>query len=92
MKKTHTMIKKIIGALLLAGGISSACAQPLPPGNYSESCNSIQYSGGVLQAYCPNFNGTYLITYLYDAGSCTFIQNINGELLCTNDAQVSFGT
>jgi hypothetical protein len=86
------MNKKIIGVLLLTAVLGSAYAQPLPPGNYAESCNNIQYFNGILQAYCQGFNGEYLFTYLYNAGSCAFIQNIGGGLVCNGDNQVSFGT
>ena len=91
------MIKKIIGILLLAIGISSACAQALPPGNYMESCgdfswDSTEFIGNCLMGQVDEY-GAVLVngSGVDNANLCTYIQNINGVLTCTGGYKFNGG-
>jgi hypothetical protein len=59
-----------------------AVAQPLPPGNYQQTCQNIEMFGTTLRAMCEGAP-PFVITQLADATSCGApIENIRGNLVC----------
>ena len=75
--------KKIIRALLLAGGISSAWGQALPPGKYEGCSNIFWLKPTILSAVCQTLSGQYNQTFLENANLCLFIEDYDGVLSCT---------
>jgi hypothetical protein len=80
---TRTLIALFSGALLVVGTIVPACAAPLPPGSYQQSCTDIRIRGDRLTARCTPPNGSARRSSI-DIDSCREgdIANVNGNLTC----------
>jgi hypothetical protein len=62
-------------------------SQGLPPGSYSQTCQSCQFDGNQLSCQCMNKNQYQQPTSLYNAGQCGWIVNNNGYLYCQYQQQ-----
>ncbi len=54
----------------------------LPPGSYKRSCKQCNYNGYRLSCSCRDRRGVFRYSGINRAGSCSYIRNINGMLLC----------
>jgi len=84
----------LFGAVVLAGLSSSAHAQGVPPGTYTQTCNSAFMLDAFLQANCQQFNGGFETSAL-DLRTCaggSDISNNNGFLQCAGFSGVPSGS
>lgn len=84
MKKTIIYI--ILSYCFFLTPLASAKYQtPLPNGNYQKTCNYCYFSlkNGVLNCVCRDRHNFPQKTFLKIPHNCSFIQNLNGSLQCT---------
>jgi hypothetical protein len=97
MKNAHSIkaVLVLFGAVVLAGLSSSAHAQGVPPGTYTQTCNSaFMLDAFTLQANCRQFNGGFETSAL-DLRTCaggSDISNNNGFLQCAGFSGVPSGS
>lgn len=83
------MIKKILFCLslffiLYAPMTNAHQRDSLPPGNYLESCRDCEMSHkGMLSCMCLDKRGIHRSTFVYPSPDCDYIENIDGNLQCT---------
>lgn len=84
------MMKKILFYLCLSAIFLLPTAnahqyqRDLPPGNYLESCRDCEMSHkGMLSCLCLDKHGTQRSTFVYPSPDCDYIENIDGNLQCT---------
>lgn len=83
-------MKRILFALFLLipfAILNQAVAQlqpfNLPVGSYEQSCWACTIDSGQLNCICNNRNGKPMATNLGVPLDCQYIENINGQLVCT---------
>ena len=85
----------LFGAVVLDGLSPSAHAQGVPPGTYTQTCNSaFMLDAFTLQANCQQFNGGFETSAL-DLRTCaggSDISNNNGFLQCAGFSGVPSGS
>lgn len=63
----------------------------LPNGNYGSTCQSCRMRGNALFCSCQKANGAWGPTSLFNAAQCGFVENYNGQLICTMGGQNQMG-
>lgn len=81
MKKISLIITLLLSCLFTQ---SYAQTQPLPPGNYQQTCSYCRIGvDNVLRCLCLDKNNVVRRTVLLVPSQCRYIENINGSLRCT---------
>ena len=95
MKRTYYLIGLLfvfIVTFVLGSSIVSFAADT-PAGSYKKTCKNIEYDGtNITSASCKQLNGVYKDTELYNASTCSGIENCDGNLRCTGGVTLPDGT